>query len=132
LNKLRRTVVESSKQSGRNRLMEIAEPLAARDYFRTPSSGSIRWLAHPVGSQGDPTLISPAKHNHGPLDPVYLAVGPEGGFSVPEVDAAGGDGWQIVSLGPRILRIETAAIALASLVACADCDFLARNPFSAL
>ena len=46
-----------------------------------------------------------------------IAVGPEGGFSDDEVAAAQAAGWEIVSLGPRILRIETAAIALAALLA---------------
>jgi 16S rRNA (uracil1498-N3)-methyltransferase len=40
-------------------------------------------------------------------------VGPEGGFAEEEVEMAKAAGWQIVSLGPRILRVETAAIALA-------------------
>ena len=43
---------------------------------------------------------------------VAIAVGPEGGFTDEEVAAARDAGWQTVALGPRILRVETAAIAL--------------------
>jgi len=47
---------------------------------------------------------------------VFLAIGPEGGFAEEEVDLARSAGWRIVDLGPRILRVETAAILLAALV----------------
>lgn len=40
-------------------------------------------------------------------------VGPEGGFTPEELETAGSFGWRFVDLGPRILRIETAAIVLA-------------------
>ncbi len=48
---------------------------------------------------------------------IYLLVGPEGGFSPEEIESAVQRGWQPVSLGPRILRSETAAIAAMSQVA---------------
>jgi 16S rRNA (uracil1498-N3)-methyltransferase len=46
-----------------------------------------------------------------------FAVGPEGGLTDSEIAEADAAGWQQVSLGSRILRVETAAIALAA--ACA-------------
>jgi 16S rRNA (uracil1498-N3)-methyltransferase len=49
-------------------------------------------------------------------DEVQMLVGPEGGFSAEEVGAAREAGWQVVSLGPRILRMETAAILFPALV----------------
>ena len=45
-----------------------------------------------------------------------LAIGPEGGFTAEEVGLALAQGWQGVDLGPRILRVETAAVALAARV----------------
>jgi len=47
---------------------------------------------------------------------VALMVGPEGGFSTEEVEQARAEGFLPVSLGPRILRTETAAIVAAALV----------------
>ena len=47
--------------------------------------------------------------------PTLLAIGPEGGLSDAEVEAATAAGWEVVGLGARILRIETAAL---GLVAC--------------
>jgi 16S rRNA (uracil1498-N3)-methyltransferase len=51
--------------------------------------------------------------------PVYLAVGPEGGLADDEVAVAAAAGWRLVDLGPRILRVETAAVLLAAMVAVA-------------
>jgi 16S rRNA (uracil1498-N3)-methyltransferase len=48
-------------------------------------------------------------------DRVVAAIGPEGGFSDAEVSLALDAGWQPVDLGGRILRVETAALALATL-----------------
>jgi 16S rRNA (uracil1498-N3)-methyltransferase len=45
---------------------------------------------------------------------LVAAVGPEGGFTDAELSAFDKAGWDRVSLGPRILRIETAAMALAA------------------
>ena len=48
---------------------------------------------------------------------IAFAVGPEGGFTLGEVNAAEAAGWLRMSLGPRVLRVETAAIAAASWAA---------------
>jgi 16S rRNA (uracil1498-N3)-methyltransferase len=45
---------------------------------------------------------------------IVAAVGPEGGFTDEEIASAERGGFQRVSLGPHILRIETAAIAIAA------------------
>ena len=47
---------------------------------------------------------------------VVVLVGPEGGFSKDEIDAAARAGFRIVGLGPRILRAETAAVAALALM----------------
>ena len=47
---------------------------------------------------------------------IGLVVGPEGGVSEAEIDALRGAGARIVTLGPRILRAETAAVAAAAIV----------------
>ncbi len=52
-----------------------------------------------------------------------LAVGPEGGFSPEEIEAAKAAGWQCALVGPRILRTETAGIVAVSLVNAASGDY---------
>jgi 16S rRNA (uracil1498-N3)-methyltransferase len=111
-------VIEASKQCGRNRLMEVAEPQELGDYVAGAPTNAIRWIAHPEASacqgpigntpQGDPEQR-----------PVYLAVGPEGGFTPGELGLARASCWQTVDLGARTLRVETAAVALAAVAAVA-------------
>ena len=66
---------------------------------------------------GGPPAVSSIDKAGGPPAPrltsgVVIAVGPEGGFTDVEVELARQRGWSIVDLGPRALRIETAALAL--------------------
>jgi 16S rRNA (uracil1498-N3)-methyltransferase len=106
--KLSRYVIEASKQCGRNRLMEIAEPQRWADWLSLPKglAGSHRtWVAHPTGR---PLAAFDLQQ---PLA-TWLAIGPEGGLTDEEIAAAAAADWEIVGLGPRILRIETAAIGL--------------------
>jgi 16S rRNA (uracil1498-N3)-methyltransferase len=100
--KLERAVIEASKQCGRNRLLEI-EPLSDWDsYCRRQDLPEARWLAHPGGTD----RLEACRRD------TVLAVGPEGGFTLEEVEKARQNGWRLVDLGPTTLRIETAALAL--------------------
>jgi len=121
LERLRRTVIEASKQCGRNRLMEIALPQTWPDFIAETAAEPCRLLAHP--KRGHATF-SPVAASSGASQPgkkvacpPFLAVGPEGGFTDEEVSLATAAGWQPIDLGPRILRIETAAILLAAQAA---------------
>ena len=112
LARLRRTVVEASKQCGRNRLMEITTPLSCTDYFAAvPAYGTLRVLADPSGTK---SLASMVKEQNRPPRSMTFAIGPEGGFTEAEIVASRARGWSIVTLGPRILRVETAAVCLAA------------------
>jgi 16S rRNA (uracil1498-N3)-methyltransferase len=113
LDRLRRSVIEASKQCGRNRLMEIAAPIAADDLFRAPPQDASRELLCLIA---DPSGGALPEIGQGNAD-VLAAIGPEGGFTPMELAAAEAAGWQSVSLGPRTLRVETAAIAVASWAA---------------
>lgn len=107
LDRLRRSVIESSKQCGRNRLLELAEPMRLDDYIDWAPANATRWFAHPAG---DATTVTGGTADSA----VFLAVGPEGGFTDEEVGKAVTSGWHSISLGHRILRVETAALALCS------------------
>jgi 16S rRNA (uracil1498-N3)-methyltransferase len=117
LERLRRTVVEATKQCGRTRLMQVAEPVDVLDHLAAPSSAqsdeTLAICAHP-GGQNELPPAGPSVRT------VQLVVGPEGGFTDAEVAAARRHGWRVVQLGPRILRVETAAIALAALYSLGD------------
>lgn len=119
LKRLQRTVIEASKQCGRNRLLEIAPPQAWPDYVAGSESAPTRIVAHP--SAEHPSADHPAERpdrlsGRVSRGEVMLAVGPEGGFTEAEISLALEAGWQTVDLGPRILRVETAAILMAAMV----------------
>lgn len=109
LEKLQRYVIEASKQCGRNVLMTIEPPARWDDYCRRGDLPARRFLAHPGGT-GDRAEIAVAAS-------LVFAIGPEGGFTVDEIHRGVEAGWQLLDLGPRILRIETAATALAAWTA---------------
>lgn len=104
LDKLRRAVIEASKQCGRNRLMAIEEPVALAE-FLDQTDAEVKRIAHPYG-ESQPLAAAGGS--------CAVAVGPEGGFSDAEVAAATKAGWTPLTLGRSILRIETAAIAAAA------------------
>ncbi|MFT7638295.1 MAG: 16S rRNA (uracil1498-N3)-methyltransferase [Pirellulaceae bacterium] len=100
--RLQRAVIEASKQCRRNRLMVIASPMSIAEFSETSSDDVVRWIAHPTGE-----LIRDANGQSGG---VHCLIGPEGGFTDEEVATAESSGFQPVSFGGRILRIETAAL----------------------
>ncbi len=113
LDRLRRSVIEASKQCGRNKLMQIAEPLSLTEWLEFSDNNTPvdcqeqRLFAHP-GAAPLPLTVATS------VAAVWIAIGPEGGFTEAEVNTATAAGWQPVGLGSRILRVETAAIALAA------------------
>lgn len=113
LDRLRRSVIEATKQCGRTRLMEISEAARWESFLQQANANALRLCAHPV--QARPLLeILPESANS--MAEVILAIGPEGGLTDDEFQQAIDSGWQAVSLGKRILRIETACLRLVSAV----------------
>lgn len=108
LDRLRKTVVEASKQSGRSRLMEIHAPSPLKAFLERPDG--LRLLADPAGASPEnwPSIVGGGV--------VRLAVGPEGGLTEAECALALELGWLPIRLGANIMRIETAAIACAAAI----------------
>lgn len=104
--KLERWVIEASKQCGRNILMEIGMPAPWASYAAGADLPPQRLVAH-VGAELNSERLGRAAG-------IAVAVGPEGGFTDPEIAAARAAGWQVIGLGPRVLRVETAAMTLAA------------------
>ena len=105
LDKLQRYVIEASKQCGRNVLMEIGPLTEWAAFVRRADLPERKVLAHPGG---------PTDQWYMPPKDLVAAVGPEGGFTDDEVNQARAAAWEVVGLGPRILRMETAAMVLAA------------------
>jgi 16S rRNA (uracil1498-N3)-methyltransferase len=98
-------IAAASEQSGRNRLAHLSEPAALHDWICRHSLHR-RILLSPRAEQ---PLSDWARHH--PPQAVALLIGPEGGFTVEEERAAIAQGILPLSMGPRVLRTETAGLA---------------------
>jgi 16S rRNA (uracil1498-N3)-methyltransferase len=104
----RRIAREAAQQARRVSPPEIAEPVQLRKAIET-HRGIV--LAE---AEAEMSLTEALGHVN---PPATLAVGPEGGWSVSELDAFQQAGWTLASLGPNILRAETAAIVALGITA---------------
>lgn len=104
--------VAACEQCGRNRVPAVAALLDLPQYLGLAArENESRWLLAPAGGCRLRELPRP-------VGPVTLLVGPEGGFEEGELLAAQAAGFQPLSLGPRVMRTETAgAAALAAMMA---------------
>jgi 16S rRNA (uracil1498-N3)-methyltransferase len=98
----RKIAFEAAKQSGRTRIPEVEEPTAFEEIIKRDGERIIFDADTPPSS----------RH---PVIPSILLIGPEGGFSERELDAARAAGCAFAQLGPRRLRAETAAIVATAL-----------------
>ncbi len=99
------------KQSGRSVLPQVGELQTLDRFLATSAAAGVRLLPHE--KTGRPSLREALP---GGTRSVVAAVGPEGGFSESEVERAVSAGFFPVSLGPRRLRSETAALMTVGLV----------------
>jgi 16S rRNA (uracil1498-N3)-methyltransferase len=98
------------EQSGRTRLPLIDTPLTLKTWFGgKPPAVDAQWILTPGAAT---PLVSLAE----PQTKVCVLIGPEGGFSDTEYGDAEVSGFKAVSLGPRVLRTESAAIATLSVL----------------
>lgn len=116
LTRLGRTVIEASKQCGRNRLMELSEPKSWEVFVTSPCNSPWRLVAHPAIRHTGPATSALPNTLATRKSPILLAIGPEGGLAPVEIERATAAGWHLIDLGSRILRTETAAIVLAAWV----------------
>ena len=115
----RRYAVEAAKQSRQAWLPEIHPPLAFRRTIEAEHVRARQALNLIAAPEADATPFAEALRDgaaSGGLTHVAAWIGPEGGFTPEEVQAALAAGLRAVSLGPSVLRVETAAIAVAAAV----------------
>ena len=98
-------IVAASEQSGRNRLA-LLSPLQDFSRYIAQPAGQPRILLSPRATQ---SLAAWARDTA--PQAVTLLIGPEGGFSAEEEEAALAQGALALSMGPRVLRTETAGLA---------------------
>jgi len=109
----RRVAASAAKQSGRMRIPETLGPLSFPDLLqRLDQSGTPALLFHP----GAPPLSRVRPQAAGSAGVLAVIVGPEGGFTDAELERAAAAGCELVGLGPRLLRTETAVVVALAIV----------------
>ena len=98
--------ISASEQSGRLDIPIIHNPISLEGI--SLSAGNNRWMLEPSGAGTLPDSIQ--------MNNIDLLIGPEGGFSVAEIDWAQKNVFEVVSLGSRILRTETAPVAALAII----------------
>ena len=109
----RKIAEEAARQSGRPVIPVVQDVIGYGGIFNNDNAEAVRGIIFWEGG-GDP-LQRVVSGLHG-LRKIDLITGPEGGFSETEVRIAHGSGFVTASLGSRILRAETASIAVVSIV----------------
>ena len=107
-----RISLEALKQSGRRKLVEITDPSKWSDHCARDGS-QLRLL---LSERGGRSLDSVHREAIKTPASISIAIGPEGGWDVHELETARQHGFKEIHLGPRILRSETAAISALALV----------------
>lgn len=101
-------VIAACEQSGRNVVPAVHQPLTLASYLNTVQA-ELKLILHPRGNKTWRDYLLQRAN-------IALLIGPEGGLSDDEVMLAEEHDFQALSLGPRILRTETAAITALSVL----------------
>jgi 16S rRNA (uracil1498-N3)-methyltransferase len=112
--RFRSIVTEAAEQSGRGRIPQLECPISLADALARLGAFDRCLIASPQGDSR--TLRELLQAGHTEPVAVALLIGPEGGFANEELEAACAAGAIRFSLGPRILRTETAAVVASALI----------------
>lgn len=108
----RRVAEAARKQCGRARDMEVAPISPLASFLEAAREADLKILLHEKAAAGLRETLAEA----GDPSTVALLIGPEGGFSDAEVEAARKAGFLPSALGPRVLRTETAPVAALAIL----------------
>ncbi len=109
-------VIAACEQCGRARLPIIAAPLPLSEWLARPAPQSVRRLQLAVAA---PESLGSAAAG---ANTIELLIGPEGGLDESERNSAASAGYRGCSIGPRVLRTETAALAALAVLQAAAGD----------
>lgn len=110
----RKIAREAAMQSNRPDIPLIGPVVSFRDFIASlvPRSRTLSLLPWEEGTE----LIKNVLRQNPDIEDIMVLIGPEGGFSIKEAELAKTRGFHAVNLGPTILRTETAAVAVLSMI----------------
>jgi 16S rRNA (uracil1498-N3)-methyltransferase len=103
----RQITISACEQCGRNRL-PVLHPLASLESWIGGVEAERKFVLHHRDTGAEKSSATPSD--------VAVLIGPEGGLSLGEISAAGSFGFEALTLGPRILRTETAPLAALAIL----------------
>lgn len=113
LDRLRRIALEAGKQARRSVILEVAEPVELTQLAEELNSLDLVIVPYEeMSGRGIASLEEQIRQ----ASRIGVVVGPEGGFEPDEIQWLKERGTAIVTLGPRILRTETCALTVASIL----------------
>ncbi len=112
LDRWRKIVLEASKQCGRAKLMQVESAVNFELLIKNSASRSLSSEVFVLFSEKSGESFSSLKSNQ----KLTAVIGSEGGWEALEIESAKQHNFQIITLGGRILRAETAAIAVSALL----------------
>jgi len=115
---------EAVKQSRRGQIPEIAMPVSFDEALRLSINSDKRIF---FWEKAESALID-SDESLNKIDDAFAMIGPEGGFTEQEALNASDRGFTTVSMGPRILRAETAAIAACTMIQYLYGDIRKKSP----
>ncbi len=121
IDKMRAATIAACKQCGRNRLMELSEPITWEKLFETTSPQTIVAVGDRNGTDLLQVVENIKKLSSKPDDitlhpsEYIICIGPEGGLTEEETELAVKHAAHLVKFGRNILRIETAALVLGTV-----------------
>lgn len=109
----RSIVIESLKQCQRSRLTEICNITSFGEALESGRSDDVKLIFWEEETRTLSEVLDPVPDK---CERIFAVIGPEGGFSETEIEKAVSLGYQSVSLGPRIMKAETAALSVCTLM----------------
>ena len=113
IEKWRKIAIEAAKQCGRNTITEIGDVADFCNIIENLNSYDLPLFAC---NQPDSNNLKITLQEHLKPNNIISFIGPEGGFASNEIEMAKNTGCELVSLGQRTLRVETAAIAVSAIL----------------
>lgn len=114
LSRWRKIAAEAAEQCGRFDVPEIHGIVTFEKLLERPATGSLKIIFWEAESER--SLREVLGDNAAGIQDVFVVVGPEGGFAPGEIDRARAAGFVTASLGRRVLRVETAALAVLAIL----------------
>jgi len=112
LERWRKIIVDATKQSGRAKLMQIESPINFNEFIKNSTSRRLEGENLILFAERSGEDFSTVKTS----EKIIAVIGSEGGWEDAEIESARENGFQIITFKGRILRAETAAISIATVL----------------